>query len=146
MAGQGESSVVGRRTSAKPVVGPWSFVVGSEFSSQHSAFSDQLSAISAQQSALNSDAPASITSTSRSLSFRAPSFGARNLLLFEGEQKTVPLIEPDSPLAAQSSEPEAPAHAHLLEGLHLQAKVLRRTDRKPMQSITSFPTKAAWTG
>jgi len=138
MAGQEPSSAVGRQSSAKPVVGPWSFVVGSEFNSQLSAVSDQLSAISTQQSALNSGAPTSITS----LSFRAPSFGARNLLLFEGEQKIVSLIEPDSPLATQSSEPEAPAHAHLLEGLHLQAKVLRRTDRKPMQSVTSFPTKA----
>jgi hypothetical protein len=38
-------------------------------------------------------------------------------------------------------------HAHLLEGLQLQMELLRaRTDRKPMQSVTHFPSKAAWTG
>ena len=41
----------------------------------------------------------------------------------------------------------SPSHTQLLEGLHLQAEVLRgRSDRKPMQSVTHFPSKAAWTG
>ena len=155
MTGQGKSSVVGRRPSAKSVVGPWSIVVGPEFSSQQSAFSSQHSAVSARQPAAGTQRPAGTTQLAivnsqpnpllESLSFRASSFGARNLLFFEGEHKTASLTEP-APLAAQSSEPAAPTHAHLLEGLHLQAEVLRRADRKPTQSVTSFPTKAAWTG
>jgi hypothetical protein len=39
------------------------------------------------------------------------------------------------------------SHAQLLEGMHLRTEILRaRTDRKPMQSITHFPSKTAWTG
>jgi recombination protein RecA len=38
-------------------------------------------------------------------------------------------------------------HVQLLEGLQLQTEILRtRTNRKPMQSVTHFPSKAAWTG
>jgi len=51
--------------------------------------------------------------------------------------------------AARSSKSETNSltHACLLEGLHLQAEVLRtRSARKPMNSVTRFPSKAAWTG
>jgi hypothetical protein len=39
-----------------------------------------------------------------------------------------------------------PAHARLLEGLHIKAELLRnRTERKPVLSVGVFSTKAAWT-
>ena len=39
------------------------------------------------------------------------------------------------------------AHTHFLEGLHVEAELLRsRLGRKPMQSVTAFSTKASGTG
>jgi recombination protein RecA len=46
-----------------------------------------------------------------------------------------------------ASADDTPSHAHLLEGLSLRAELLRaRTERKPMQSATTFASKTAWTG
>lgn len=106
-----------------------SVVVGSEFTSQHSTISTYSNPLM------------------DSLSFPAPSFGARKLFFFEGEQKTVRRIAPDPSLGVQSSQPETglPSHAHLLEGLHLQIELVRlRTERKPAQSVTDFPAKTVW--
>jgi recombination protein RecA len=48
-------------------------------------------------------------------------------------------------LAVQSSQ--LITHTHLLEGLSLRAELLRaRTERKPVQSVTIFASKTAWTG
>jgi hypothetical protein len=44
------------------------------------------------------------------------------------------------------TEENLPAHAKLLEGLHIKAELLRnRNERKPMQSVSAFRTKTAWT-
>ena len=45
-----------------------------------------------------------------------------------------------------SAEEERPSHTELLSGIEIQAEVLRsRTERKPVQSVTVFTTKTAWT-
>jgi recombination protein RecA len=38
------------------------------------------------------------------------------------------------------------SHSNLFEGMHIHAELLRTHDRKPAQSVTHFPSKAAWTG
>ncbi len=50
-------------------------------------------------------------------------------------------------LLSATRSPSFITHSQLLERLHLQAEILRmRTGRKPMQSVTHFPSRAAWTG
>jgi len=46
----------------------------------------------------------------------------------------------------RSTEEHLPSHARLLEGLCIQAELLRnRAERKPMQSGSAFTTKTSWT-
>jgi hypothetical protein len=46
----------------------------------------------------------------------------------------------------EAPQPDAPTHAHLLAGLHINAELIRsRLERKPARSV-AFETKAAWAG
>ena len=46
----------------------------------------------------------------------------------------------------EAPQPDAPTHAHLLAGLHINAELIRsRLERKPTRSV-AFETKAAWAG
>ena len=55
-------------------------------------------------------------------------------------------IRNDGESPTRECSTERPSHAELLTGINIRAEVLRsRSERKPVQSASSFATKTAWT-
>lgn len=68
-----------------------------------------------------------------------------SVLLRVGAQKKLPVLT-SSPSANRASPIEMP-HARLLDQFEITAELLRsRLERKPVQSVTSFKSRASWAG
>jgi hypothetical protein len=81
---------------------------------------------------------------------RQSSVGSRQELVLSSEEvlssRFSVLSEQHSSKNDDNFTEEKPSHAELLSGIEIQAEVLRsRTERKPVQSVSAFATKTAWT-